>query len=64
MTMEYIKAFKELSLGLTFLKYGRMGQPKNRHVFLSENGKLLCWKDPGGEKYKSYIQVKDIAKIT
>eukprot|EP00347_Sterkiella_histriomuscorum_P011376 403372690 len=64
MTQEYIKAFKELSLGTTFLKYGAMGQPKNRHVFLFENGKRLCWKDPGGNKSKSYILIKDITKIT
>ena len=63
-TKEYIKAFKELSLGTTFLKYGSMGQPKNRHVFLFENGKRLCWKDPGGNKAKSYITIKDIIEIT
>lgn len=64
MTQEYIKAFKELSLGTTFLKYGALGQPKQRHVFLFENGKRLCWKDPGGNKAKSFIMIKDIQKIT
>jgi hypothetical protein len=41
-----------------------MGQPKQRHVFLNENGKKICWKDPGATKPKSYIMIKDIIKIT
>jgi hypothetical protein len=31
---EYAKATKSLTLGTTFLKYGAMGPPKQRHVFL------------------------------
>ncbi|CDW77822.1 UNKNOWN [Stylonychia lemnae] len=62
--LEYIKAFKVLAIGTTFLKYGAMGQPKYRHIFLSENGKILCWKDPGAQKSKSQILIKDIQKIT
>ena len=62
--MEYIKSFKVLAIGTTFLKYGAMGQPKNRHIFLSENGKILCWKDPGSAKSKSQIMIKDIQKVT
>jgi hypothetical protein len=41
-----------------------MGQPKHKHVFLFENGKRLCWKEPGSGKAKSYILIKDIQRIT
>lgn len=30
--------------GATFIKYGKKGAPKPRHVFLFE--KFLCWRDP------------------
>lgn len=63
-TQTYAKAFKHLQLGTIFLKYGALGQPKQRHVFLNENGKKLCWKDPGSTKAKNYILIKDIKQIT
>lgn len=63
---EFAKAIKFLSLGTTFLKYGALGPPKQRHVFLQENGKRLCWKDPGASSSKSsrYIIIKEIDNIT
>ena len=30
--------------GATFIKYGKKGAPKPRHVFLFE--KFICWRDP------------------
>ena len=33
-------------------------------MFLQENGKKLCWKDPGAVKVKSFILIKDILRIT
>ena len=63
---EYARAVKALSLGITFLKYGAIGQPKTRHVFLQENGKKLCWKEPGGaaSKKSRCIILKEINQIT
>lgn len=46
------------------MKYGAKGKPKYKHVFLYENGKRLCWKEPGSTKIGSYILMKDITKIT
>ena len=62
---EYAKAVKALTLGTTFLKYGAMGPPKQRHVFLQENGKKLCWKEPGATSASGSrcIVVKEILKI-
>ncbi len=34
-----------MTTGDVFLKYGRMGSPHNRYVFLSENQQRLCWQD-------------------
>jgi len=42
-----------------------MGPPKHRHVFLQENAKRLCWKDPGGASSSGsrFIVLKEIDKI-
>jgi len=60
MAAESGKAYKELLQGTIFIKYGKYGNPKSRHVYLFDNGKRLCWKDPGAQKHKSSIVVKDI----
>ena len=55
-----------MELGKIFLKYGALGQPKQKHVYLGDNGKKICWKDPGVatlKKEKKYILVKDITDI-
>jgi hypothetical protein len=42
-----------------------MGPPKQRHVFLLENGKRLIWKDPGATTTKKsrYLVIKEISQI-
>ena len=42
------EAMELLSNGTTFLKYGRRGKPKYRHVFLVE--KQLSWVEPGAKE--------------
>jgi len=37
-----------LTNGVTFLKYGRRGKPKYRHVFMIE--KALSWAEPGAKE--------------
>ena len=56
---------KGLILGTTFLKYGALGPPKQRHVFLQENGKRLGWKDPGATSTKKsrVIILREITAI-
>ena len=55
--------------GATFIKYGKKGAPKPRHVYLFE--KFLCWRDPkdmsqpnvkAKSKYRM-IALKEIEKI-
>ena len=41
---EYSEAIEYLTNGTTFVKYGRQGQPKERHIFYHE--KCICWRDP------------------
>jgi nitrous oxide reductase accessory protein NosL len=60
----YGRSYKALMLGTIFLKYGARGQPKQRHVYLQDNGKRLSWKDPGATKASNWITVKDIIRIT
>jgi hypothetical protein len=62
-----------LTLGTTFLKYGAMGPPKHKHVYLQENGKRICWKEIGGVGSSGigkadgggnkYIVIKEITDI-
>ena len=43
-----------------------MGQPKQKHVYLGDNGRKICWKDPGvgsKKKEKKFILIKDISEI-
>lgn len=42
-----------------------MGPPKQRHVFLLENGKKLAWKDPGATSTSGsrFIVLKEILRI-
>ena len=44
--------------GVTFLKYGRRGKPKPRHIFLID--KALSWREPGS---KSVPEKKDQKKF-
>ena len=39
------EAFEYLQNGATFLKYGRRGKPKPRHIFLID--KAISWREPG-----------------
>lgn len=54
--------------GATFIKYGKKGAPKARHVFLHE--KFLCWRDPKDMRMpdlKSKRKIKrmiELSKIT
>jgi hypothetical protein len=38
------EAFENLNNGVIFIKYGKWGKPKPRHVFMQE--KFICWRDP------------------
>lgn len=46
--LELSEAMEYLSNGQTFLKYGRRGKPKPRHVFLFD--KAIKWRVPGSKE--------------
>ena len=57
--------------GATFLKYGRRGRPKPRHVYLLD--KAISWREPGSKvipqskdqkKFIRYMPILDIKEIT
>ena len=45
-TLDNQSRMEILKRGAVFLKYGREGSPHPRKVFLSPDGKKLCWIDP------------------
>ena len=45
-TLDNQSRMEILKRGALFLKYGREGSPHSRKVFLSPDGKKLCWIDP------------------
>ena len=55
--------------GATFIKYGKKGTPKPRHVFLYD--KFICWRDPKdmrqpdvkAKRKKRMIALKEIREI-
>lgn len=64
------EAMEYLTNGATFLKYGRRGRPKPRHVFLVE--KAISWREPGsneipnakkGNKSQRYMPILDFKEI-
>ena len=46
--MQLSEAMELLTNGMTFLKFGRRGRPKQRHIFLVE--KQLSWVEPGAKE--------------
>lgn len=38
------EAYENLINGVVFIKYGKWGKPKARHVFMQD--KFICWRDP------------------
>ena len=56
--MQLSEAQEYLMNGVTFLKYGRRGKPKPRHIFLID--KALSWREPGS---KSVPEKKDQKKF-
>ena len=65
------EAIEYLTNGSTFLKYGRRGKPKPRHVFLID--KAISWREPGSKivpllkKNKEnvrYMPILDFREIT
>eukprot|EP01022_Parablepharisma_sp_SALTPOND_P004529 TRINITY_DN120462_c2_g1_i1.p1 TRINITY_DN120462_c2_g1~~TRINITY_DN120462_c2_g1_i1.p1 ORF type:complete len:674 (-),score=78.24 TRINITY_DN120462_c2_g1_i1:3202-5223(-) len=52
-----------VTTGDVFLKYGRMGNPHNRYVFLSENQERLCWQNKertGAVRFIPTFEIRDV----
>ena len=62
------EAFEYMMNGATFIKYGKKGAPKARHIFLHD--KFICWRDPKDMRLpdlKSKRKIKrmiELSKIT
>jgi hypothetical protein len=54
------QVIEELKSGAILLKYGREGTPHPRKVFLSSDGKRLCWIDP---KKLEKLEKKQVKKV-
>lgn len=68
--MQLSEAQEYLTNGVTFLKYGRRGRPKPRHIFLIE--KAISWREPGSQdipksqdqkKFIRYMPILDFKEI-
>ena len=69
--MAVSEAMEYLTNGVTFLKYGRRGRPKPRHVFLID--KAISWREPGStnmpakkdqKKFIRYMPILDLKEIS
>ncbi len=52
-----------ITTGDVFLKYGRMGSPHNRYVFLSENQQRICWQDQERKGTVRFVLAADIRDV-
>ena len=66
--IEYSEAIEYLSNGTTFLKYGRKGKPKIRHIFYHE--KCICWREPNKmdipdvkKGHKRHLKLAEIQEV-
>ena len=69
--MNLSEAQEYLTNGASFLKYGKRGRPKPRHIFLID--KAISWREPGSKatplpkdqkKFIRYMPILDIKDIT
>lgn len=59
--MELSEAQEYLTNGVTFLKYGRRGKPKPRHIFMID--KALSWREPGSQSLPNKKDQKQFVRF-